>query len=454
MIFTPRPYQLITADHIFKNPRCAVFAGMGMGKTSACLYAIDTLRLVEDNKTLVLAPLRVARSTWPDEVMKWDNFQHLKIVPIIGDAKERTAALREPADIHTINYDNLPWLYEQTGKKWPWKTVIADESTKLKSFRLGGKKGQRAKALAKVAFSQIRRFIELTGTPSPNGLQDLWGQMWFLDRGERLGKTFTAFMQRWFRPEHRNSFNMVPMDHAQNEITNRIKDLCLSLHAQDWFNIKEPIIIDVPVKLPEAAKNMYKQMEKMFYLEIQGAEIEAFNAAAKSMKLLQLANGAIYTGEGEAWAPVHNAKLEALESIVEEAAGMPVLVAYHFKSDLARLQKRFPEGRVLDKNPKTIQDWNAGKIPILFAHPASAGHGLNLQDGGNIVVFFGHWWDLEQYQQIIERIGPTRQLQAGYDRPVYIYNIRAVNTIDDVVIQSRTDKRKIQDLLLEAAKKI
>jgi SNF2 family DNA or RNA helicase len=194
-------------------------------------------------------------------------------------------------------------------------------------------------------------------------------------------------------------------------------------------------------------------MEKEFFTEINNKEVEALNAAAKSMKLLQIANGAIYTDDLKNWEPLHDEKLDALESIIEEANGIPVLVAYHFKTDLMRLKKRFPEGRELDKNEGTIAAWNKGKIPILFAHPASAGHGLNLQHGGNIVVMFGHWWDLEQYQQIIERIGPTRQLQSGYNRPVYIYNIVAADTIDELVIQSRTDKRKIQDLLLEAARK-
>jgi SNF2 family DNA or RNA helicase len=197
----------------------------------------------------------------------------------------------------------------------------------------------------------------------------------------------------------------------------------------------------------------YKQMEKMMYLEIQGAEVEAFNAASKSLKCLQIANGAIYVDDDRNWAPVHDAKLDALESIISEAGGMPVLVAYHFRSDLARLKKRFPQGKELGQLPATLSDWNNGDIPVLFAHPASAGHGLNLQHGGNILVFFGHWWDLEYYQQILERIGPVRQLQSGYKRPVYIYNIRARNTIDDLVIQSRNDKRKVQDILLEAARK-
>ena len=449
MIFTPRPYQTILADHILTHPRCAIWADMGLGKTSGTLYALDALRLVEDVPALVLAPLRVVNETWPAEVEKWDNLSHLKIVPITGTPKQRLNALHTPADVHATNYENLPWLMEQGF--FPWTTIISDEATRLKSFRLGGKKGRRARALAKVAFSKVERFIELTGTPSPNGLQDLWGQLWFLDRGERLGRTHSAFMRRWFRLKHPNSFEMVPMPHSEAEIMERVSDICLSIRAKDWFDLNDPIIVDVPAILPESAMRQYKEMESKMFLEIQEQEIEAFNAAAKTMKCLQLANGAIYDETGD-WHPVHDAKLDALESVVQEANGMPVLVAYHFKTDLIRLKKRFPQGKELDKNRQTITDWNAGKIPILFAHPASAGHGLNLQDGGNLVVMFGHWWDLEQYQQIIERIGPTRQMQAGYDRPVYIYNIRAVDTIDSTVIQSRTDKRKIQDLLLETVR--
>ena len=461
MIFTPRPYQLISARHIFDNPRCGLWLPMGMGKTSTCLFAIDALKMVNDHTTLVTAPLRVAQSVWTDEAKKWDNFADLKIVPIVGDAQERKEALREPADIHTINYENIPWLVEQLNGAWPWKNVIADEATKLKSFRLRGRgeiknvkkgsKGIRARSLGKYAFSAVERFIQLSGTPSPNGLKDLWGQLWYLDRGERLGRTFSAFQQRWFTRGF-DGFSIEPLPHAFDQISNAVKDICLSLNVKDWLPVKDPIIVDVPVELPPEAKRLYKQFEREMFMEFEGTEVEAFNAAAKSIKCLQLANGAVYKDDGT-FLPVHDAKLDALGNVIEEAAGMPVLVAYHFKSDLARLRKRFKDGRELDKNPSTLRDWNKGKIPILFAHPASAGHGLNLQDGGNIIAFFGHWWDLEHYLQIVERIGPTRQLQAGYDRPVYIYNIRAKNTIDSLVIQSRTDKRSVQDLLMEAARR-
>lgn len=450
MEYNPREYQLIAVKHIFKHKRCALWKPMGMGKTSACIFALDTLRLVNSDKTLVLAPLRVAKSVWTDEAAKWDNLSHLKCVPIIGDAKERKERLQEPADIHTTNYENLPWLCSQVKDKWPWANVIADEATRLKSFRLGGKKGKRAKALAKLAFTKIDRFIELTGTPSPNGLKDLWGQLWFLDKGERLGRTYTAFIQRWFR-QGRDGFSIEPLEFAFEQINERVKDICISFNVQDWFDIKDPIIIDVPVTLPPKALEQYKKMEKEMYLKIKGHEVEAFNAAARTIKCLQLANGFIYK-EDKTWIPVHDAKLDALESIIEESAGAPILCVYHFKTDLIRLKNRFKYGAELDKNPATLRKWNRGEIPLLFAHPASAGHGLNLQDGGSIVVMFGHWWDLEQYLQIIERIGPTRQMQSGYDRPVYIYNIRAEHTIDKLVIQRRTDKRSVQDLLMDSGR--
>lgn len=447
--FVPRPYQRRIVDHVLEHPRCAVWAGMGLGKTSATLAALDTLQLLDDASALVVAPLRVAQSTWPDEAAKWAEFAHLEVVPVVGNATERAAALRRPAHIYTTNYEQLPWLVEHFGDRWPFRTVVADESTRLKSFRTR-QGGARARALGAIAHEHVERFIELTGTPSPNGLQDLWGQLWFLDRGERLGRSFAAFASRWFRPSY-NGFGIEPLAHAQAEIEERLRDLCLSLDARDWFDLREPIVNVLRVELPPKARRLYEAMEREMFLELgDGAQVEAFDAASRTIKCLQLANGAIYTDDAGAWAEVHDAKLAALESIVGEAAGAPVLVAYHFKSDLARLLRAFPRGRHLDQDPQTIRDWNAGRIPVLFAHPASAGHGLNLQDGGNILAVFGHWWDLEQYQQIVERIGPTRQAQAGHDRPVYIHQIVAADTIDELVVARRETKRAVQDLLLGA----
>lgn len=449
--FEPRPYQRLIIDHILDAERGATWASMGAGKTVSTLTAISDLQLVESNPVLVLAPLRVATSTWPDEARKWEHTRGLSVMPITGTLEERRRALRMDAAIYTTNYEQLPWLVEHLGDRWPFRTVIADEATKLKGFRL--RQGTaRAKALARVAHTKARRFIELTGTPSPNGLQDLWGQMWFLDQGQRLGRTFDAFKQRWFRPDP-SGFGVQPLPHAQEDIQAKLRDICLTVEAKDWFDLREPIVTNVFVDLPIKARQLYRQFEKEMFMQLGEHEVEAFNAAARTVKCLQLANGAAYVGEGNTeWHEVHDVKLQALESVIEEANGMPVLVAYQFKSDLARLLKAFPKGRQLDKDPQTIRDWNAGKIPVLFAHPASAGHGLNLQDGGNILVFFAHDWNLENRLQIIERIGPTRQLQAGHDRPMFIYNLIARDTVDELVLKRVETKREVQDLLLEAMK--
>lgn len=457
--FIPRPYQTLITNHILNTPRCAVWAGMGMGKTTSTLNAIDSLLLCESDPVLVLAPLRVARSTWPDEARKWDHLKNIHVMPVVGSEAERRMALKHDASVYTTNYENLPWLIDFYGERWPFRTVVSDESTKLKGFRL--RQGTaRAKALGTVAHTKIKRFVELTGTPSPNGLADLWGQMWFLDAGVRLGRTFSGFNQRWFRPSH-DGYGSMPMDHAQIEIQDKLRDLCITVDARDWFDLREPIVNNIYVDLPIKARQLYQDMEKRMFMEIDGHEVEAFNAAARTNKCLQIANGAAYldaTVDGDAhrsakeWKDIHDAKLQALDDIVEESAGMPILVAYNFKSDLARLRHAFPKGRALDANPQTIKDWNAGKIPLLFAHPASAGHGLNLQDGGNILVFFGHDWNLEYRLQILERIGPTRQMQAGHDRPVFIHNIIARDTVDELVLTRVETKREVQDILLEAMK--
>ena len=251
---------------------------------------------------------------------------------------------------------------------------------------------------------------------------------------------------------HRHMARLEPHDFAQAQIHEALQGVCLTLDAKDYFDIAEPIVTDVVVDLPTKAQKHYDEMLKEMFITIEQDEIEAMNAASKTIKCLQLANGAIYNEAGDGWHDVHDAKLDALESIIEDANGMPVLVAYHFKSDLSRLLKKFKQGRHLDSDPETIRAWNRGEIPVLFAHPASAGHGLNLQDGGNILAFFGHWWNLEEYQQILERIGPTRQAQAGHDRPVFIYHIIAKGTLDELVMERRSSKRDVQDLLLSALK--
>jgi hypothetical protein len=368
--FTPRPYQTMIIDHILSKPRAAVWAGMGTGKTVATLTALDALQMVEDGPALVIAPLRVATTTWPEEVLKWSHLRGMNVVAIVGTERERIAALKTPSQVYTTNYEQLVWLVAYWGDRWPYATVVLDESTKVKGFRLR-QGGKRAQALGSIAHTRIKRLVELTGTPASNGLKDLWGQAWFVDAGARLGRTYSAFSQRWFRPD-RTGFGVEPLAAAQAEIQDKLRDVCLTIEAKDWFDLHTPIINNIMVKLPVKARKHYKEMEKEMFTSLDtGDDIEAFNAAAKTQKCLQIANGAMYVGEGaQAWEEVHKAKLEALESVVEEAAGMPVLVAYNFKSDLARLQKHFPQGRHLDKKSETIKAWNAGQIPVLFAHPA------------------------------------------------------------------------------------
>jgi SNF2 family DNA or RNA helicase len=449
--FIPHGYQSLIMPFIQRVKRCAIWAGMGLGKSVSTATALDALSLVEDiYPLLIVAPLRVARSTWPQEYRKWTHLRHIQVIPIIGDRQARIAALRIKVPVYTINFEQLPWLVEYFGEKWPFHTVVVDESTKLKGFRL--RQGtQRAKALARVAHTKIKRIVLLTGTPSPNGLEDLWGQLWFVDRGQRLGTTYDGFKKRWFRPAH-TGFGVEAIETAQEQIHAALRDVCITIDAADWFDLQAPIINKLYVDLPPKAAALYADMEKRLFMALEGHEVEARSAAAKTMKCLQIANGAAYIDDRGTWKTIHDEKLDALEEIVEEAGGMPVLVAYHFKSDLSRLLGRFPAARRLDSNPETIEDWNAGRIPLLLAHPASAGHGLNLQDGGNILVFFSVNWNLEEHQQIIERIGPVRQLQAGHNRPMFIHFILAAKTVDDMILERLQTKREVQDILLSAMK--
>jgi SNF2 family DNA or RNA helicase len=468
--FSYRPWQPHMHDHVFNNPRCALFAGMGLGKTLVTETAIDTVSLCEPDPypMLVIGTLRVARKVWSTESAKWNHLRHLKVGVVLGSADLRRKVLRGPkCDIYTINYENLVWLAEELGDDWPFKTVVADECTKLRGFRT--QQGtKRAAALKHVAHTKVRRWVNLTGLAAPSGLKNLWGQMWFLDGGTRLGLTYTAFENRWFAYQRiedalNHSYKIVPiiLPAADREIHAKIRDLCLAVDAKDWFDVKDPIVTPVPIELPEAARRHYKEMERKFYTEILGHGIEAVHAAAKSIKCLQLASGAVYLDpeveddghvKAREFIEVHDRKIEALEDIIEEANGMPVIVAYQFKSDLVRLQKAFPKGRVL-ATERDEDDFKAGRIELLFAHPASAGHGIDgFQDVTNIMVFFSHWWDLELREQIIGRIGPVRQMQSGHDRPVFIYDIVAEGTVDQLVLQRHKTKMSVQELLMEDMK--
>jgi len=757
--FVPHPPQKQALAHLYSKRRCALWMVMGGGKTVVTLTALDALDAVEPIfPVLVLAPLRVARSTWVEEIEKWAHLEHLRVSVITGTEQQRKRAVAVPADVYTLNYEQITWLIKELDGKWPFHVIVADELTRLRSFRLR-QGGARAAALAKVAWLS-KRFIGLTGTPAPNGIKNLWGQLWFVDKGERLGKSYTAFEMRWFR-QKRDGHGIEPLDHAQAEIQDKLRDVCLTVVGAQ---VDEPITTPVYVDLIPSVRKLYTEMEKEAFTIIAEEGVEAVNAAVRLNKCLaagtevlttsgwkpieyvtradmlwdgvewvnacgsvaqgvqpvvdcwgvymtpdhkvlaacgwreaeevlrgepterpyrpdvrlpdgsvargeqadarherpsamagalrlrqrsgpgratfaqskktarafvrvlarrafgqstrlarygwapgvgvlaahalalwkplgqglgqlrgpgrnglralgrissflgghgaylqnqpdvgaygqfswlqpgelpvaeppqagkqpqnqrahpdthgrddrvaggatlrsagghdlcadtqrlarmeatgeavtfdilnagprhrftvrgrngevfiahnclQIANGAMYLDDNGRWEKVHDAKLDALESIIEEANGASVLVAYNFKSDLARLRARFPKGRTLDANPDTIKQWNAGGIDLLFAHPASAGHGLNLQYGGNILVFFGVNWNLEEHQQIIERIGPQRQKQAGFDRPVFVYPILARGTVDELVMKRLEGKRSVQDILLEALK--
>ena len=454
--FTPREWQAPMIDHAMHRQRWGLWASMGSGKTSAVLMVLERQRMLDvDMPALIVAPKRVARDTWPDEVEKWVELSDMKIERIIGTPEQRLAAvrsaLRHKSDVYTVNYENLPWLVEQLGAKWPFKTVISDESTKLKGFRLR-QGSSRAKALAKVSWTLVNRFGELTGTPAPNGLKDLWGQAWFLDKGAALCSTYTAFIGRWFNKSF-DGHSLEPQSGADKHIYNALGDLYLTIDLKDYVDLREPIENTIQVMLPDSAMAYYRRMEKEMFLEIDDTEVEAFNAASMTVKCLQISNGALYTDAAGTWSHVHDAKLEALDEVIEEANGAPVLVAYQFKSDLERLRKAYPHGKLLS-DAKDMQAFKTGKYPVAFGHPASMGHGVDgLQYACNIVVFFGHWWNLEERMQMIERVGPARQMQAGLDRPTYIYNIVATDTLDEDVLERHAGKLSVQDALLNAKKK-
>lgn len=451
MNFTPRPWQRPMIDFITKNRRANLWADMGSGKSVSVLSALDILQMAGSNffPVLVLAPLRVARDVWPAEMGKWDHLKALKLVPIIGNAQERLRALHQQADIYCMNYENIPWLVEACGDRWPFLTVIADESTKLKGFRLRtGTK--RAAALAQIS-RKTQRWLNLTGTPAPNGLKDLWGQNWFLDGGERLGKTWMAFKERWFDYDQ-YSRELSPKKDSDAQIYKALADNTLSIQMKDWVDLREPIHVPVYVNLPVAAMKQYRKLEQEMFVELaQDVELTALSAAAKSTKCLQFCAGAAYY-DSDKWHEIHSAKLDALDDIIEETAGANLLVSYWWRHDAERIKKRFPQARTL-KTKQDEDDWNGGKVSLLLAHPQSAGHGLNLQFGGHHLVTFSAWWNLEMAQQILERIGPVRQMQSGFDRPVYIHEILVRDTIDELVAERHQGKAAVQELLMRAMRK-
>lgn len=468
-IFTPSAPQQVAIPFLFETPRCALWASMGIGKSSAVatLIASQINYFAESRPTIIVGPLRVARDTWPNEFKKWEHLSNIPVSVMVGSAEERKRALRRDAAVYTINYDNLPWLMDQLDGEWPFVRIVADESTRLKKFRPKGG-GLYAGALGRVAHSSDY-FIELTGKPAPNGLKDLWGQAWFLDAGVRLGRTYGAFETRWFGYRrikdalnpNKTQIQTVIFPGSDEQIHDRLRDICLTLDAKDYFQLNKPLINTVWVDLPPRARQQYKEMEREMFIALEsGEDVEAFTAAGKSMKCLQVANGAVYLdpekhGEGQ-WRVLHDEKLDALDSIISEASGAPLLVAIQFKSDRARILERFKGNAADISTPAGMEAFSTGQVQLGIAHPGSMGHGIDgLQEFCWQVVFFGWWWDLDPHDQIIERVGPMRQLQAGFAdlRNMTIHHILARDTIDEDVCARHVTKRSVQDLLLDRMKR-
>lgn len=446
MEFKSHDYQQYAISKIIELLSVGLFMDMGMGKTVCTLTALWDLRYdyFDISKVLVVAPLRVADTTWSDEVNKWEHLKELRLSKVLGPEQQRLKALEAPADIYLINRENVSWLVSQYKNHWPFDMVVVDELSSFKS-----PKSNRFKDLRKV-LPYIKRIVGLTGTPAPNSLMDLWPQLYLLDRGERLGRTLTAYRDRYFEPDKRNqhivySYKLKPM--AEQQIHEQISDICISLSAKDYLKLPERIDNIVKVKLDEVAMQKYKELEREKLLELRDKEITAATAAVVVGKLLQLANGGIYDEEGNAHY-LHQCKLEALKEILEGANGKAVLVFYNYRHDYEALISCFKKlkPRKLD-TAKDIEDWNNGKIQMLLAHPASVGHGLNLQAGGNIIIWYGLTWSLELYQQANARL--HRQ---GQTNTVIIHHLVAEGTVDEHVMEVLKTKDKGQSTLLEAVK--
>lgn len=444
--FIPHDYQAFSIKKIIDHPAAGLFLDMGMGKTVSTLTAITELMhdYFEVSNVLVIAPLRVAEHTWSDEVEKWEHTKYLKVSKILGSKKERIQALNTKADIHIINRDNVVWLVEQLKSEWPFDMVVIDELSSFKSTS-----AKRFRALRRVR-PFIKRIVGLTGTPAPNGLIDLWPQVYLLDQGERLGKTVTGYRERYFipgggDPSKHIVYNWIPKKEAKENIYNKISDICVSMVSADHLILPKRVDHTIGVDLPEAVREKYEQLEKDLLLPFKDSDVVADTAAVLSNKLLQLANGAIYDEDKEVQ-HVHDEKLNVLDDIIEASNGKPVLVFYSYKHDLARLQERYKEAVKLETN-EDFENWNKGEIPILLTHPASAGHGLNMQDGGSTIVWFGLTWSLELYQQANARL--HRQ---GQKERVDIHHLVVKDSVDERVMKALKTKTTSQDALIEAVK--
>lgn len=462
-------------DHL----RCNWFAGMGTGKTGAALTLsldLDTFGEIEEHEQiLIFAPKRVAETTWPDEVAAWpESFGRFSIAACVGPLEQRLAALRAKPKILTCSYDHAPWLIEQYGDDWNFPVVFADESPLLKGLRVSiqrvhlgngeyskefirGQGGTRAKALAQVAHKRVRRWVNMTGSPVANGYLDLWGQQWFIDAGAALGNSFSDFAWRWFRQKRNSdrkhqSFELMPG--SSREIRAKLRPSSISIRAEDYFDVDKPMEKIIYVDLPPKARKNYNEMQRELFTWVDEHPVEVFAAGPKMNKCLQMANGSVYVDGDGNWANVHDEKIEALKSIVVEAMGAPLLVVYVFKPDKAKILKAFPFAQTLEKNAnKVAQDFRDGKIPMLVIHAKSAGHGLNLQHNCWMMVDYGSFYNLEWDEQVIERIGPMRQLQIGKKRVVFRFRIVARDTIEQSIIMPLLKaKGSLQELFKIAMK--
>ena len=444
MKFVPKEYQTKTIQRGLNQNNVGLFLPMGLGKTVITLTIIEELLLnrLEVDKVLVIAPKNVAWSVWTSEVKKWEHLKHLKISRVLGSAAKRVKALEEPADIHVINRENVVWLVEHFGKNWPFDMVVIDELTSFKNHQ-----SKRWKALRKVR-SKINRVIGLTGTPTPNSLLDLWAQVFLLDQGETFGKTFTGYRERYFVPDQRNRhtvFSWRLLTGAEEKIHSAITDLCISLKSEDYIDLPDKIYNNVLVDLGADGRQQYKTMADDRLIALIHSDIEAATAAAVTTKLLQISGGAAYDDRKQVQV-LNTKKIDALGELLEELQGEPCLLFYKFRHELDRILAKFPHARHL-QNPNDIDDWNARKIPILLAHPQSAGHGLNLQKGGSNIIWYTLTYSLEEYQQANARL--HRQ---GQQKPVVIQHLIAENTLDGVVLDVLNAKDDGQKALLNAIK--
>lgn len=442
MKYKPHNYQQFATDFILNQSICCLMLDMGLGKTVITLTALWQLALdsFDVSKVLVIAPKRVAEDTWPKELAKWEHLTGLTSSLVLGSAAEREAALQRKAFLYIINRENVAWLVKN--HYWDFDMVVIDELSSFKS-----NKAERFKAMKKVR-PMVTRIVGLTGTPAPNTLLDLWPQMYLMDMGQRLGRFIGGFRDRFFLPDKRNReiiYSYKPREGAEDAIYALISDICISMKAADYLDMPERIDNRIEVSMSPKERKLYDDFQKDMVLSIGDEELDAVNAAALSNKLLQMANGAVY-GEDKKVIPIHDRKLDALEDLVEAANGKPLLVAYWYKHDLQRIKARFKNARCID-TAKDIDDWNAGQIPLALIHPASAGHGLNLQDGGCTIVWFGLTWSLELYQQLNARL--WRQ---GQKHTVVIHHIVTKGTHDEDVMRALENKDTRQSALIEAVR--